>query len=147
MKKERRSIRIENATPSDLGQIRSLLCLNGLPLEGLDNTELWIIREGSKIVATTGIEMWSAKGLLRSVAVKEELQSLGLGTALVEYAIVIAKRRGLRELLLISESAASFFQKFGFEKVDRNDVRGSISNSPEFGDACPESAAVMRIKL
>ena len=47
-------------------------------------------------------------------------------------------------LYLLTTTAAGFFPKFGFERIDRCDVPRSVQMSVEFTSACPSSATVMR---
>jgi N-acetylglutamate synthase-like GNAT family acetyltransferase len=53
----------------------------------------------------------------------------------------------LRNLYLITTTAAPFFERLGFEPVQREAVPEGIRKSPEFASICPTSAAVLRRSL
>jgi amino-acid N-acetyltransferase len=47
----------------------------------------------------------------------------------------------------LTTTAERYFPKFGFERIERNDVPASVQASVEFTSACPSSAIVMRKPL
>jgi amino-acid N-acetyltransferase len=70
-----------------------------------------------------------------------------MGTALYQAAVHLAAQRGVRELYLVTTTAAPFFAKRGFEPVDRAGVPASIGRTTQFSGTCPSSATVMRLRI
>jgi amino-acid N-acetyltransferase len=82
--------------------------------------------------------------LLRSVVVKPPYRRAGCGRAIAAWLIGEAKRRGARDIYLLTIAASGFFAKLGFEAVDRASVPAAVAASREFSTLCPASAVVMR---
>jgi amino-acid N-acetyltransferase len=137
---------IERAKPADRAAIEALLAASGLPLVGLElalGTAV-VAREGSNVVGVAAVEPYGTVGLLRSVAVTATLRGTGLGRGLVTAAESFAAESGIETLFLLTETAAEWFPRLGYEASDRAAVPNALASSPEFTDACPESAAVFR---
>jgi amino-acid N-acetyltransferase len=81
------------------------------------------------------------------VAVDTALRGTGLGVALTWDRIIEARRRGLRSLWLLTTTAAAFFPRLGFQRVDRVDAPPDIQASPEFATVCPSTAVCMQLPL
>jgi amino-acid N-acetyltransferase len=139
--------KVEKASPEDSRAARQLLSDSELPTEGLEDTELWCVREGSRVIGAAGLEIWGRQGLLRSVAVDRRYRESGVGNALVKHVSKEASAKGLSELYLITETAPRFFERFGFEPFERKKVEGMVLNSVEFRGACSVTAPVMRLTL
>ncbi len=148
MNKSRDAFRIRLSQLRDQKGICRLLSMFMLPQERLANTKMWVLQDNDgNIVGTAGLEVWREKGLLRSVAISQNLHNRGLGTCLVKYVINEARKSRINELFLFTEKAEAFFRKVGFKKDNVAHVSGAIRNSEEFKGACPESAILMRLKL
>lgn len=143
------NIAIEPARAEDLPAILQLLRDQKLPEDGLaDHLKTTLVaRRDGLVVGTVAIEMYADGGLLRSVAVAGTLQGQGVGRSLTDAAFNLAKARGLRALYLLTTTADGYFPKFGFERIQRDDVPASVQTSIEFTSACPASAIVMRSHL
>jgi amino-acid N-acetyltransferase len=139
---------IEKAAAAERKEAEALIARCDLPLDGLDQTELWCVKgRDGHLLGVAGLETWGTQALLRSVAVEEGSRSSGIGRQLVAYTLKTAESRGSREVYLLTETAPLFFQKLGFRKLARSRVKGAVLDSVEFRDACPESAQVMRIRV
>ena len=88
--------------------------------------------------------MYPQGALLRSVAVVRDLQGHGLGRDLTDAAIGLATNVRVPAIYLLTTSAERYFPRFGFERIERNDVPATVQTSIEFTSACPSSATVMR---
>jgi amino-acid N-acetyltransferase len=140
--------RIRQAEPKDREGVNSLLSGFELPLDGLENSRVWVLEESDGgLGGVAALEVWGESGLLRSVAVNKGVQNRGYGSSLVRHVINEAKKNGIRELLLLTTTAPNFFRKLGFKEHNRENVTGSITNSVEFTGACPETAILMRLSL
>jgi amino-acid N-acetyltransferase len=99
------------------------------------------------LVGVAGLEVCCDDALLRSVAVKPEWRSKGVGRALVTRAISDAEARGIRALYLLTTTAEHYFPSFGFKKITREDVPEPVRATDEFTTACPASATVMSLSF
>ena len=115
------------------------------PLEGLnDNARIVVARDDGRLLGTAALELYPDGALLRSVAVASHAQGQGLGRALTETVLRIAREAGAPAAFLLTTTAEQFFPKFGFVRITRQDVPASVQTSVEFTTACPSTSAVMR---
>jgi len=137
------------ASPSALGPIRALLGRLHLPAEdvGQQNQTFLTAHAGAELVGCVGLERYGSDALVRSLAVVPRMQGAGLGKALYLRARDESRRAGTRELYLLTTTAAPFFEKVGFERIDRALVPAAIASSAEFRSLCPASAVCMRLKI
>jgi amino-acid N-acetyltransferase len=142
-------VTVDAAAAADLPQVLALLSSHGLPLEGVAEHlgTMVVARRDGAVVGAAALETYADGALLRSVAVARELQGCGLGRRLTIAALEMARARGLRDLFLLTTSADGYFPRFGFERIERAAVPGSVQASIEFRSACPASAIVMRARL
>ncbi len=140
---------ISPATRADLPAIFDLLDQSKLPRAGLDQhvATTLVAKDGPRLVGTAALELYGSSALLRSVAVAAERRGQGLGAALTATALDLARRRGACMVYLLTETAAEFFPKFGFQPVPRADIDRAVLDSEEFTTACPASALVMARRL
>ncbi len=140
---------ISPAASADLSAIFELLDANELPRAGLEQHvgSTLVARENGRIVGSAALELYGRAALLRSVAVAAPLRGRGLGQALATAALDVARRRGVRTVYLLTETAAKFFPKLGFQPITRADVEPAVLHSTEFTTACPKSALVMMLTL
>lgn len=137
---------ISSASPADLPAILDLLDRSKLPRAGLDDhvVTTLVAKDANRLVGTAALELYGASALLRSVTVAAEQRGRGLGVALTAAALDLARRRGVRTVYLLTETAAQFFPRFGFQAIPRSDVDQAVLVSAEFTTACTASALVMR---
>jgi amino-acid N-acetyltransferase len=136
---------ISLATPPDLPAVFDLLDRSRLPRAGLAEHvgSTLVARDQVGIVGTAALEVYGDCALLRSVAVAPERRGQGMGHAVTTAALDLARRRGLRAIYLLTETAADFFPKYGFRPVPRSAVAPAVLASTEFTTACPDSALAM----
>ena len=141
--------RIDRAVSADADDVLRLLEQNELPLDGLRehlDTTL-VAREGGEVVGSAALEVYDDGALLRSLAVAPRERSRGLGRALTDAAIGLARELHAPAVYLLTTTAETFFPRFGFERIARSDVPESVQRSVEFTSACPSTATVMRKTL
>ncbi|MEX2234079.1 MAG: arsenic resistance N-acetyltransferase ArsN2 [Cyclobacteriaceae bacterium] len=128
---------------------RSLLKASGLPADDLDFSRDLLVGyyEGDALVGTGGLEIYGPYALLRSLSVKLGIRGKAVGTTITEYLLAEAKKRRLKGIYLLTETAHGFFQKKGFVDVPRDAVPEEVKRSAEFSKLCPQSAAVMCLDL
>ena len=142
-------MRIERAEPADLAAVEELLSAAGLPLEGTRQAfETGVVaRDGEAVVGAAGVERYGAVGLLRSVVVAADRRGVGLGLELVTAAEGLARREGIRELYLLTETAVDWFPRLGYAAIPRHEAAAVVGQSIEFTTACAETAVAMRRTL
>src|SRR5205085_12390670 len=96
-----------------------------------------------RIVGTVGLELLGAVALLRSLAVLTPLRGMGLGKKLYQAAFGKAIERKLQAVYLITTTADQFFEKQGFQRVERTATPPSVQATAQFSGICPSSAIVM----
>src|SRR5258708_10544908 len=102
---------IPAAAPADLPAIVELLAASKLPRAGIEDhvASTLVARQDSGVVGTAALELYDGAALLRSVAVATELRGQGLGAALTEAALDLARRRGVETVYLLTETGGHFF--------------------------------------
>lgn len=148
---------MERADPIEIGALEpgqetallSLLARCRLPEAGVRDhlSNALAARESGRLVGSAVLEIHADGALLRSVAVESDWRGIGLGIWLTERALELARRRGMRRLYLLTETAGEFFPRFGFRKISRAEVPVSVRASLEFTTACPQNALVMECRL
>ena len=98
------------------------------------------VRLQGRLVAAIGLERYDGAGLLRSLVVAHEERGLGLAGRLVDALERRAKADGLARLVLLTESARSFFERRGYAVVARDQVPAEVLQSEQFRGLCPTSA-------
>ena len=142
---------IRPARASDWPSIRALLEARHLPTEGAETqlpAFLVATNETSgAVLGVAGLERYGDVGLLRSVAVVDDLAGKGLGTALVRALLDRARGGGVRDVYLLTTTAPDWFPRFGFTVVRRAELPEVLNASEELRGACPSSAVSMRAVL
>ncbi len=115
---------IRNATPADLAAIAELIVPfveQGLLLERTyDELEEWqdnffVAELNGKVVGCAALEIYSRKlAEIRSLAVSQDAQGLGIGKALVKACVDLAQVKGVFEVMAITASE-DFFKTCGFD--------------------------------
>ena len=95
------------------------------------------------IIGVAGMELYPPDGLLRSVAVEQSKRHSGIGAELCADLLEKARLWGISNVYLLTTTAADFFHKLGFEKIDRDNAPKSIQLTEEFSNLCPASATCM----
>ncbi|MBI2796509.1 MAG: GNAT family N-acetyltransferase [Gemmatimonadetes bacterium] len=140
---------VRPARDADRGAAEALLREFKLPLEGV--AEHWgdflVAEQAGAVVGVIGVERYGDAGLLRSAVTSARARGTGVGRALVEALEARCRAQGVRELVLLTETAMDWFPRFGYERVERASVPAAVKGSVEFTTACPASAVTMRRRL
>lgn len=149
MSDEENEITIAAAAASDIDAIKQILIDNELPTAGIeDHWKTFVVaRDGNHVVGCGGAEAYQFAALIRSVAVKPDYRSKGLGRRIVRQLLDRLASRGLREFYLLTTTAEAYFKRRGFKTIDRDEVHPQLLSSREFQDACPSSATCMRLVM
>lgn len=141
--------RFRPANAGDAPEIEQLVSASGLTATGTEQRlPTTIVSEHDGLLtATACVEDFGSTGLLRSVAVRDDLRGQGLGLLVVAAALHEAGRRGVQDAALFTESAAPFFERLGFRRIERSELPTSIQESAQAADECSATAAAMSLVL
>jgi amino-acid N-acetyltransferase len=136
-------------TDADYSAVMALLESAGLPTAGVPRTlgDFLVADTGDGLAGAIGLERYGSGALLRSAVVRPGDQGTGIGAALVRAVLDRARDGGLREIYLLTTTAERWFPRFGFTPIERDQVPDAVRASVEFREACPASAAVMRVLI
>ena len=133
-----------------LTKVSEFLENNDLPYKDitLEKSIMFRYLDGDdNIIGSGGLEFYGPFALLRSIAVRRDLQGKGIGKTIVHDLLEKAKRKKVTAVYLLTETAHDYFSSLRFLDVDRASVPQEIRSSSEFSNVCPTSAACMVCKL
>jgi HAD superfamily hydrolase (TIGR01457 family) len=141
--------RFRSANADDAPGIEQLVSASGLNVAGTEQRlpTTIVCGDNGPLTATACVEDFGSAGLLRSVAVRDDLRGQGLGLLVVTAALHEARRRRIHDVALFTETAAPFFERLGFRRIDRSELPTSIQESAQAADECSASAAAMSLVL
>ena len=138
------------AAAGDLPAIRDLLrgcALSPDDVGGMGAQRLLVAREGGELLGCIGLEVHGEAGLLRSFAVAPAFRRRGVGAALHDAAVALARGLGIRDLYILTTTVRERALHGGFEDVERGSVPEAIREGSQFRGLCPASAACMRLRV
>ncbi len=143
------SVVISPAEKADLPGVEALLKRSGLPTPGVAEhfSSFLVAKDGSGLVGAIGLELYGDTGLLRSAVVDPAVRNAGIGTLLFDELLQLARSKGVRKLVLLTNSAEGYFARKGFQSIDRTTLAGPVTSSVEFSDVCPSHAVCMEMTL
>lgn len=140
-------VTLRAARPSELGAMRSLLEAAELPAGDLTAGHLEAFRVAvvpvGHLVGGVGLELAGDAALLRSLVVAPQARGTGLGHALVDAALELARERGVSEVWLLTTTAERFFERLGWRRAERASAPAGIRATAEFSALCPASSVCM----
>jgi amino-acid N-acetyltransferase len=126
--------------------IQSLLEANNLPVSDLnDDITFFVEKANDSIIATGGIESAGNDAIIRSIAVDDAYKGKGFGSKITRQLLNYAKETGMKDIYLLTTTAENYFPRYGFKKIDRQEVPMDVKNSSQYKDVCPDSAVVMKL--
>jgi amino-acid N-acetyltransferase len=90
-----------------------------------------------------GLELYGDDALLRSLAVEAATRGRGCATALVGRVERHAREKGACRVYLLTTTAADFFTRLGYKRLERNAAPESIRATSEFSMLCPVTSVLM----
>lgn len=135
---------IRKSKLSDLENASKILVSHALPLIKQKQGSFWVAEEQGGIVGVGGIELKNQIGLVRSIAVHKEYQGKGIGKKIYNVVERHALNKGMLRLFLLTTTAEQYFQKLGYETIDRDIAPLPIKESNQFARLCPKSAVLMQ---
>jgi amino-acid N-acetyltransferase len=128
----------------------ALLEAEGLPVSDLTEAHLehfFFTGTDGAPSALVGLEIYGEAALLRSLIVSASARSQGLGSALVLHAEAYAAARGVRSIYLLTTTAENYFERRGYQRLERTQAPASIQSTREFASLCPSSSTFMIKRL
>ncbi|WP_166727729.1 arsenic resistance N-acetyltransferase ArsN2 [Mucilaginibacter gilvus] len=124
----------------------NLLSAAKLPVEDLpaqlDN--FIVVIENDTVIGVAGLELYGDYGLLRSVAVDKDQRGKGIASDLLARIEETAVSLSLEGIYLLTETAADYFNRKGYEHIARMDIPEEVKASSEFSHVCAQSAIAMK---
>jgi amino-acid N-acetyltransferase len=139
-------VTITKATDDHRDAVVNMLQNEKLPTQDLPASlkNFFVASEKDEVVAAIGLEQYGDCGLLRSMVVREEHRNKKIASILVQRLEEYAKTLGVDCIYLLTETAAPYFERKGYYRINREEVPKQLQASSEFNSVCPVSATVMR---
>jgi amino-acid N-acetyltransferase len=134
----------------DLPAVCRLLSDARLPtadLASVPGLRCWVLEAGGELVGVIGLECAESGALVRSLTVARGYRGLGWGRELLLTLEREAHALGIRQLVLLTETAQPFFVAHGYAVIDRVFVPEELQQTAEFRSLCPASAVCMSKSL
>ena len=140
---------MRRATPHDWPKIAALLAQVDLPLAGAEDhlSDFFLAFREDILIGTAALERYGDTALLRSVAVASTERGQRLGQALVQQVLAYAASLDVRQVVLLTTTAANFFLRFGFQPISRAEFPLTAQASVEFQEECTATATGMSLML
>jgi amino-acid N-acetyltransferase len=141
---------IRRGHAADLAVVVTLLKGFGLPTDDLTSApdlRFWVSEDQQSVSGVIGMERFGACALLRSLAVARSHQKRGIGHQLVARLEDDAQSAGVKQLVLLTETAERFFRAIGYQVSDRGNIPQEVKRSAEFKSLCPATAVCMTKSL
>src|SRR5688572_7293884 len=108
--------------------IVSLLESVKLPVVDLpsDLSHFLLAIDRSNTIGIVGLEIYGNYGLLRSLVVDPYYRNEGVAGQLIQRLEEYTKRLKLETIYLLTETAAAYFQKKGFQTIQRDQVPAAL---------------------
>jgi len=103
--------------------------------------------ENNKLIAIGALQYEDSVALLRSIAVHPGSRGQGLASAMTHHLIERARSREVRQLYILTETAETYFSRFGFYSILREAAPAAIKATQQFESLCPSNAQAMRLDL
>ena len=143
------TITLRPANLEDVDVIVGLLRDAQLPTDGVDTylEDFFVAESEGRLIGCAGLEIHGAAGLVRSIAVSPEFRGQKIAERLYGELVKQGRDKGLRELALLTTTAAPYFARFGFKTVSRDEIDPDLLESDQFKSICPSTATCMRVAL
>lgn len=115
--------------------------LNGSDLD--NGVQLLAHYSGQDCLAVVGLEPYENVGLLRSLAIAPEHRGQGWAQLLVKSIEQQAINQNIAKLYLLTETASEFFNRLGYQTIERAQAPDMIRQTSQFNALCPSSAVLM----
>jgi len=140
---------IKKAVLNDIQGLISILKETNLPFNDIDlnNQQFLLAYLGKDIIASCAVEQYKKEALLKSFAVKMDLQGKGIGKEIYLKMIDYCKSNEIEDLYLLTTTAEDWFDHMGWIRVKRESLPESIKNTKEYNSICPLNAICMYLSI
>ena len=136
------------ATKKDVPAIIGLLQKNDLPIEGVAQFyKDFILAENDRLIGAVGLEIYDQDALFRSLVVDKNYRSQQIAKSLIERIKAHALLNHVKAFYLLTTTASDYFEKIGFEQMEREKAPTAILKTKEFESLCPDSAICLKLNL
>jgi amino-acid N-acetyltransferase len=126
--------------------VRDLLAacgLDGSDLLDAQSTTLYGLFTPAGLAGVVGLEAAGESSLLRSLAIAPDARGQGYARELVAHAERAAAAGGSRELFLLTETAAAFFEHLDYQRIERARPPEAVRATTQFRMLCPADAVCL----
>jgi len=142
------TLNVRPAEFRDIPRCIEFLDSAGLPTEDVTLERIALIAEvDGDVAGLIGLEKFGDTGLLRSLVVDNRYRKSGFGRTLVGELEKHAQAVGIQSLWLLTIDADGYFERFGYERRERDDAPPAIRATDEFAELCPDDAVLMKKTL
>lgn len=140
---------ITKASDNQRPLVIALLQTEKLPVEDLPVSlaNFFVAQNDGKVIGAIGLEQYGNYALLRSMVVSKAFRNKNIASSLVEYLEKYGRSMGISVMYLLTETAPGYFEKKGYQKINRDEVPAALKLSSEFSHVCPVSAIVMKKEM
>jgi amino-acid N-acetyltransferase len=135
------------ADEGDLPAVAALLSRADLPLEGVEETTLFVLEQDGRVIGVVGYERYGLHALLRSLTVAEEARGEGHGRRLMQFILEETRRTGCTAVYGLTTTISDWLLELGFSELTREELPEATHASAELQGACPASARVFGLEL
>lgn len=140
------SITVSGVRTEEHQAVKDLLSQCDLVVEDITPEKLHLFlaaRKGEDLIGTIGMQKFGEAALLRSLAVAEAYRGKGIGKKLLTSVEKFARILEVKQLWLLTMTAADFFKHFGYGTAERSQAPPPIAATAEFQHHCPDTAVCM----
>ncbi len=141
---------IRKLKQTDIERVRELLAGYDLPIDDLEYSsqeDFWVAEEKGHVIGVGGMDHNNHIGLVRSLALDKQFQGNGIGKRLYEVVEEDAWNKGILRLYILTTTAQIYFEKLGYEAIERDIAPIPIQQSNQFSSLCPQSAVLLQKAL
>jgi len=128
-------------------RLLQLCLLGGLSTSDIENDSVYFVAAEGQVrraCACFGLQIEAVTAVLKKVVVAPSLRGRGLGTFVVDEAMDRARKRGARDVYLLTDSAETFFSRHGFASLERCFAPPMVKESSIFTDLCARATVMKR---
>lgn len=142
-------LKSKSVSKDDLPEVESLLKSNKLCFNDINEHGVYMysVESDSGHIGYFGYEIYGANALFRSMVVNDDNRGSGYGSEILKLAIDSLRKEKVKEVYLLTNTAAEFFEKQGFERYERSAVPKQIAETSEFVEFCPQDSICMHFKI
>ena len=129
--------------------IVALLQSEKLPIDDIPASleNFFVALHDDEVIGAIGLEKYDNCGLLRSMVVNKAYRNKNTAAHLIQVLENHATETGIDCIYLLTETAPGYFERKGYQRIQREEVPRALHASSEFSHVCPVSAIVMKKAL